>query len=400
MSKTTGTPSPPLLAGLVGIALTGGLLAQDDAAAAVQKRIGDHFEKVVAELTRYSELVLYGETLSATRPTDKQLREEQELFTAAMATSAARTLPTELHQLGHNLVVFEPTLPAPAGTERPMTKAYLRALLAAGSAGSEAIQSALFLGTVAAGELGEQEMVANLGAESEATRNLVAYYLSQLAIYPSSAAPIEKRIAVETNTEIRAMLVQSLAMIGMPSSAKVVRNLAANAKEDEVQAAAVFACVELEGFPAIEFLAGLSPKGEAAKHALEDGLGYLRAETNAKDLHGREVGNDGEFVQRFGDLRSCPTIAWLGDIGRLEEAAVTKSEPLSAEHKKKLLELLVDSKGFGLEAIKGALFASLAKEDEAMLLRIRAANMASPNRLMQGRVRTLGIMLRQVRQSV
>jgi hypothetical protein len=33
-----------------------------------------------------------------------------------------------------------------------------------------------------------------------------------------------------------------------------------------------------------------------------------------------------------------------------------------------------------------------------MLLRIRAAGMASPNRLAQARMRTLGIMIRQVRQ--
>jgi len=105
-------------------------------------------------------------------------------------------------------------------------------------------------------------------------------------------------------------------------------------------------------------------------------------------------------VMRFADLRSSPTMAWLGEVGRLDEAAVEKGERLSDEHKQKLFELLVDSKGFGLEAVKGALFASLAKADEPKLLRVRAAGMASPNQLAIARMRTIGIMLRHVRQDV
>ena len=63
-----------------------------------------------------------------------------------------------------------------------------------------------------------------------------------------------------------------------------------------------------------------------------------------------------------------------------------------------LLELLLDSKGFGLEAIKGSLFKSLDAKDAAMLLRIRAAGMSSPNHFAQARMMTLSIMIRQVRQ--
>lgn len=383
---------------LVAAAFSPWLSGQEDAAAAVQKRIAEHFKTVVPELGRYRGTTFYGETLSATRPDEAALRAEQELFLAAMATTAATTLPVELLQLGHNLVVFEPTLAAPAGTDRPLTKSFLRALHAAAPRGSEQLRSALFCATVAAGDLGEQEMVAHLEAETVEARLLVAQFLSQAASYTSSVAPIEKRIASEPDSKVKAMLVTSLAMIGVPSSGKFVQELAANAKQDDLQAAAIFACVELAGFPAIEFLAGLEPAGPAAKQALEEGLQYLRAETSATNKHGREVGNDGDFVARFADLRSCPTIAWLGEIGRLDEAAVTKGERFGAEHKQKLLELLVDSKGFGLEAIKGSLFASLEAKDEAMLLRIRAAGMASPNRLAQARMRTLGIMIRQVRQ--
>ena len=380
--------------------ITVGLAAQDEAAAAVQRRITEHFEKVVPELSRYRGTTIYGETLSATRPAEEALRAERELFTAAMATSAATALPVELMQLGHNLVVFEPSFEAPAGTERPMTRAYLQALHAAASGGSEQLRSALFFATVAAGELGEQLLVAQLGAEAVATRAMLAQFLANAATYASSVGPIEQRIAVEPTASVRAMLVRSLAMIGMPSSAKLVRDLVTSAKDDEVQAAAIFACVEIEGFPAQEYLSTLSPTGEQAQQALREGLDYLRTETSPTSKHGREVSNDSDFVMRFADLRSSPTMVWLGEVGRLHEAAVENAERLSDEHKQRLFELLVDSKGFGLEAIKGALFASLTRLDEPKLLQIRAASMVSPNHLATARMRTIGIMLRHVRQDL
>jgi hypothetical protein len=388
---------------LLATALVAGLAAQDTqdpAAAALQKQIAEHFTKAVAELSRSSRLTIYGETLSATRPKAETLRKEQELFTKVMATTAAKTLPAEVLMLGHNLVVFEPTLAAPTGTERPMTKAYLRALIAAAADGNEQQLSALFYAALAAGALGEQEMVAQLDSKSLAVRKALAQFLSYAAIHPASVAPIEKRIAVETDAMVRAMLVRSLALIGMPSSAKLLQELAAKAKDDEVQAAAIFAFVEVAGFDGIAFLNGLSPTGEHAKQSLGDGLQYLKAETSAASKHGREVGNDEEFVMRFGDLSSCPTIRWLGQIGRLDEAAVTKREKFTDEHKKKLLDLLADSKGFGLEAIKGSLFLSLAKGDEAALLRILAASFASPDAFTQGRMKTLGIMIRHCRQDL
>ncbi len=388
---------------LLATALVAGLAAQDTpdpAAAALQKQIAEHFTKAVAELSRSSRLKIYGETLSATRPKAETLRKEQELFAKVMATTAAKTLPAEVLMLGHNLVVFEPTLAAPTGTERPMTKVYLRALIAAAADGNEQQLSALFYAALAAGALGEQEMVAQLDSQSLAVRKALAQFLSHAAIHPASVAPIEKRIAVETDAMVRAMLVRSLALIGMPSSAKLLRELAAKAKDDEVQAAAIFAFVEVAGFDGIAFLEGLSPTGEHAKQSLGDGLQYLKAETSAASKHGREVGNDEEFVMRFGDLYSCPTIRWLGQIGRLDEAAVTKREKFTDEHKKKLLDLLADSKGFGLEAIKGSLFLSLAKGDEAALLRILAASFASPDAFTQGRMKTLGIMIRHCRQDL
>lgn len=401
------SPSHPVFVGfapwLVASVLVAGLAAQDSqeaTVAALQKEIAEHFQKVVPEMSRYRGVTFYGETLSATRPDAESLRKEQELFTKVMATAAAKTLPVEVLLLGHNLVVFEPTLAAPAGSERPMTKTYLRALLAAAADGTAQQQSALFYATLAAGALGEQELVAHLDSESVAVRKSLAGFLSRAAIHAASAAPVEQRIAVEPDATVRAMLVRSLAMIGMPSSLKLLRELAERAKDDEVQAAAIFAFVEVAGFTGIAFLEGLSPTGEQARQSLRDGLQYLKDETSPTSRHGREVGNDEEFVMRFGDLSSCPTIAWLGKIGRLDEAAVGKPERFSDEHKKELLDLLADAKGFGLEAIKGSLFLSLAKGDEAALLKILAAGFSSPNALTQGRMKTLGIMIRHIRQDL
>ncbi len=91
---------------------------------------------------------------------------------------------------------------------------------------------------------------------------------------------------------------------------------------------------------------------------------------------------------------------WLGEHGLLKEAALKQPPVLGAAEKAELLELLIDSKGFGLEAVKGALFLSLSKQDEASLLRIRTVSFNSPNELSMPRLKTVGIMLRTIRQEL
>jgi hypothetical protein len=84
----------------------------------------------------------------------------------------------------------------------------------------------------------------------------------------------------------------------------------------------------------------------------------------------------------------------------LAEAALKDPPALAPGKKAELMPLLVDSRGFGLEAVKGSLFKTLTKEDEEPLLATRAASFYSPNDYSWGRLKTIGIMVRVVRQGM
>jgi hypothetical protein len=70
---------------------------------------------------------------------------------------------------------------------------------------------------------------------------------------------------------------------------------------------------------------------------------------------------------------------------------------MRADRKRELLQRLEDAKGFGLEAVKGALFLSLDPDDETTLLRIRQVGYFSPNAQSEGRATTIGILVRTIR---
>lgn len=364
------------------------LPAQAKTADEVLAAIVAHFERVPPELARYHELTTYGETLAATQPPAAAVAAEKALFADAKAAGLLAKMPVEVRQLGHNLIVHAPEL-APE---------YLAALHAARDGGVSGCESDLYCATIAAGEAGERAVVAELAAGDVAARRFWAGYLRHCAIYTSSLPLLEQRLATEPDSSTRASLVYALAMVGAPAAEALVRQMLAKEREDEVQAAALFALVELGGFPARAAVAAVKPLGSKAAAEQKAGLDYLDRETSATNPHGREVGSDGEFASRFGDL-DCPTMRWLSEQHLLDEAAVAKPPQLIAAQKRRLLELLLDSKGFGLEAVKGALFRSLQKDDEQMLLRIRAASFVSPNAFSEGRRKTLDLMLRHLRQS-
>jgi hypothetical protein len=109
------------------------------------------------------------------------------------------------------------------------------------------------------------------------------------------------------------------------------------------------------------------------------------------------VSADAGFVGRFGDLRS-PAITWLNDHGVLNEAALKDPPKLTPQQTQDLLAALVDAKGFGLEAARGALFRSLSKADEPLLLQVRVVSFYSPNGLSMARAKTIAILVRHLRQ--
>jgi hypothetical protein len=369
-----------------------GAAAQEPDPVRVNAAIQKHFGTVTPELTRYMGVVSYGETISGTTPTKEVVARERELYDQAVAAGLMKPpAPGSLVlNLGHSLILHDP----------PTGLAYLKALHESAGLGNKGPYEALFVGTVAAGEPGERMAVGALASKNREVRFFWATYLERQAIYVSSAEPIQKHIDQERDETIKPPLIRALAMIGDPKSLKFLKNLLDLPTSDEVHAAAIFAYAELVGFDGISHLEKVKTIGPVATRQRDDSVGWLKAETRANSKHGREVVSDGQFVARFGDLHASPVIRWLTNEGLLRDEALKDPPKLTPLQKNQLLDLLVDSKGFGLEAVKGSLFKSLSKEDEPALLQIRAAGFYSPSPLSGKRLQTIGIMLRYVRQEL
>lgn len=359
----------------------------DTAAREVLQAIAAFRERLPGELNRYDGVVFYGETMSGTRPKPEDIARGLELLDRAKAAGLFAAMPIEVRELGHDAVVW-----APDKAREFLTSSALQL-----DPKDRRSMSCWWVTTLAAGEAGEQVLVAELGVQDVERRRLVARVLANLALHRSSVAPIERRIGAEPDAETRASLYRALASIDLPSSLPLLQRAVRDEKDDEAQAAAIWAVAEVAGFAGREFLAGAVAVGERAKQELEEGREWLAKETSADNRHGMEVVSSAEFIARFGDLHRNPAIAWLGREGFLVEDVAEAPARIDAAKKKELLELLLDSKGFGLEAVKGALFASVEAEDEAMLLRIRAAGFVSPNSQSQVRERTLKILVRHLR---
>lgn len=364
--------------------------AQEKDKETVIAAIRKHFEKAPPQSRRYAGgVTFYGETRTSTAIGADGLRVERELFATAREAGLLQTMPEEVRWLGHDLLVHDPDGCA----------AFLQALVAAAvGTRDRKLFNDMANAILAGGEAGERALVAVLDDADLERRRTAAKFLARIAIYRSSAAPIEAKLGSEADPEVCAGLWYALALIGLPQSAPLARERAKAAKDDAEQKAAIYAVVELDGFDALAWLKDLTPVGPTAKQECDEAKQFLEAETSATNKHGREVSSDSEFVGRFGDLVSCPTIRWLADEKLLSETAVQQPAKLSDEQKARLLELLEESRGFGVEAVKGALFLSLAKDDEPALLRIRAASFHSPNTFSQGRLHTLSLMVRHLRQ--
>lgn len=251
---------------------------------------------------------------------------------------------------------------------------------------------------LAAGKSGERLAVAKLKSEDLETRRMWSGYLSSFAILDESVEPIAKRFESDEDITVKANLLRAMGLLNDASASKILREQAQGATNDELQAAAMFGCVESEGFAAIRFLEGIKPIGPKAQNEKADGLKYLKEETSAESPNGFDVGNDHEFVARFGDLRRSPVIAWLDKKGLLEDDILEHPKKLDAKDKDELLKLLIDSKGFGLEAVKGALFLSVTPADVDQLVAIRAAVWYSPNTFSNSRTKTIAILIRHARR--
>lgn len=365
-------------------------MAQGTAPNRLVQALMSHFQTVTPEMRRQRVSGGYGETISGTAISKEAVAREVALFKEALATGLVKSPDPLFLALGHNLIVHDP------GTGL----AYLKAQHETADLDDANVGETMVVGTIAAGEPGELLAVSQLASRDGSRRSFWAHYLEYNAIFLSSAEPIQKQLAVESDPAVKASLLRALSMIGSPKSLAFVKNMVEYATDDAVQAAAMFAFVELAGYDGISFMETVKPVGEKSSRERQDALGWLKAETRPDSKHGRDVTSNASFVARFGTLPTSPVMRWLSDHDLLKEAALKQPPVLGTAEKAQLLELLIDSKGFGLEAVKGALFRSLSKQDEAALLRIRTVSLYSPNELSMARLSTVGIMLRRIRQEL
>jgi hypothetical protein len=186
--------------------------------------------------------------------------------------------------------------------------------------------------------------------------------------------------------------------ISSPESVNTIKQIIETTKDDDIQATAIFVLAELTGYEGIKYLQDIKTNGEVSKKEKKASIDWLKKETSSKNTYGVEVTNDISFINRFGDIKS-PAMSWLDKEGLLEEKKALKPIALTKEKKEKLLDLLIISKAFGLEAVKAQLFLSIEQSDLPKLLLLRKVCYHSPNNFTQGRIKTIGIFVRYLRRT-
>lgn len=350
---------------------------------AIEKKLTKHFEKNIAELNRYGGLTIYGETKKEIPQT--QINTELELFEEVKKSSVLANPNNEVFALCHNLQIHSPE----KGKE-------LLKLLNKPTKNKEIIKN-LFTEINFTGEFGEQLAIENLDSTNSDWKKIWSIYLSKNAIYDSSIPNIEKHISNTKDVEIQTNLISSLMYISNLNSVNFIKQIIETTKNDEIQTKAIFCFTELSGFNGLNYLEKIKSIGKKSNEELKSSIEWLKTDTNAQKIYGTEVSNDNDFIMRFGDIKS-PAMDWLEEEGLLKEEIPVNSIILSKEKKDKLIELLIKSKGFGLEAIKGTLFLSIEKDDLNKFILLRTLCFYSPNSLTNDRLNTLGIIIRYLKR--
>lgn len=353
----------------------------------IEGAIKQHFEKVTPELNRYgSRIILYGESLSKTRPPQESLEQEVALLNQARAAGLTQKASQPLFALCHNLLVYQPD----AGRD---LLEQINALEFSGE-----VRRYLTTAALAAGLWGEQFALRNLKSPEPERRKFWVNHLVHFAIYEESIPKILELYEEETDPSVRGALLRSLAMIGSSKPIQHVKRELDESKDDDVQAAAIFTFVELVGFKSIEAIEGVNPIGPKATTERTGSLKWLKQQTSVERPFGVEVANDIGFTKLYCDIKS-PAMGWLNRKFNTYTNPRGVPDRFNADDKKELLDLLLDSKGFGLEAVKGSLFNNVGPKDLSALLDIRAASWYSPNKYSEGRTKTVGILIRHVRKT-
>lgn len=368
---TPAAPQPDSLVAAYGI---------DPVAAAL-------FAKVEPEFLRYQRVVFYGNTLASTQPAAELVEAEMALYRQRKAAGTLAKANRTDALLCFNLLLHRPE----AGRE------YLAEFVKGLAPTADGfVDSAILFAVMAAGTWGEQFAAEGLASKDLAQRRFWATFVAGDATEVATAARVRERLTAETDPEVRAALYTAQGTLLDAAAVAGLKSAFGTESTPKVRAAIAFAVTEIQGRDALPWLQALEvPEGEL-RDQVRGSIDYLRTGTTDANKHGFEIGNDREFVERFADLHS-PAMDWLRKEGRLDETAVEAAEKFSKAKKAELFDVLDASLGFGLEAVKGSLFASLEPADLPRLRTLRALCAYSPNNLASGRRRSLLIMIRSLR---
>ncbi len=346
------------------------------------------FSKVEPEFLRYqTQLRFYGTTLAETQPAPELVDAEVAMYRLRRSTGKLEKPGRTDALLCFNLLLHRPDV----------GRDYLKELTEVVVPGTDGfVDSAIAYGTMASGSWGEQFAVAGLDHDDVSRRRFWATYLSREATVDNSATRIRDVLKSEKDSRVRASLYLALGTLIDKGSLAATKAAFEKEEDVDVRRAMVFAVTETMGRDALAWLGSLEEANPQVREQIDGSTQYLREGTTEDNKHGFEITNDAEFVQRFHGLKT-PAIQWLTREGFLADDAVANGKDIGDDEKAELFDALEQSLGFGLEAVKGSLFAALKPADLPRLRKLRALCAYCPNQFAQGRRQTLLIMIRSLR---
>lgn len=351
---------------------------------AIDRKLLEHFDQYIPETKRYSSLTTFGEKKDKFEK--EQIDKELKLFEDVKKSSLIKEPTPEIIDLCHNILIHSPE------------KGHEFLLLLNHPFSNKELLLSFFMEAIFTGEFGERLALKNLTSENMEWRKDWSGYLAAFAIYESSIPMIEKTLQISKDAEMQQDMIGALTFISSPRSIRPIQQIIETTKDDETQAKAIYAYTELTGFDGIKYLEQVKPIGEKAGEERKLSLDFLKKETSLKNRFGVKVYNDLNFILRFGDLQA-PSLLWMRKEGLLDTAKASHPVALERVKKNELLRALIDSKGFGLEAVKANLFLSLDQLDMPDLLALRQSIVYSPTSFSFARLQTVGYCIRYLRKT-
>lgn len=360
------------------------LFSQGVVPLANDQEIKVHFNKRVPQLFRYGGLAKYGDSIAQNIPSESLISEQVELANRLMG-SALIEKPTDLvFALCHDLVINKPSegiklltalskIPYPSEHEKLLCVCFL-----------------------AAGSSGESILVDMLTSNDSKWAQFSANLLESYALDDETAQKVAALLKLSTNNQLKCTYMKILTQIGYSNAHSTIESIAITTTDDGTQAFALFSITELLGHDAIPFLGTIKAVGPKSSKELSNSISWLKNDTSRSNPHGLEVTNDTDFINRFSDLPT-PSLDWLKLRGLLKASRISRPTRLGPEETGQLLNVLIQSKCFGLEVCKAELLLSLTPVHKNALRQLAAVNWYSPYQATSRRSNSLSILMRSIR---